>query len=290
MFLIFVPFQLTFITRKLMIIAFRFPDPTFRKVMMQEFGRFELDGARGIARLSDTLVAVASRNTDSVIVYDITNGSKRFAVGEEERYQLRVPVDVAVTPSSILVLESSGTIVDFNTEGRFVGKFHFDRGRDGQSKPAYMYCIGTGGHGVIVVGAGNTLSTLSPVRDRLTRVNRLDVKPHYLDVCLKRDEVAISGDGYLEILDLSARKVRVKRSIPIVAGLCYSEDCDYLYVIQRQGPYGPGQVNKHDAFSGDLVACECEGLERPGGAVLVSEFTYTLAVADWNSVKTFTSW
>ena len=255
--------------------------------MMQEFGRFELDGARGICKFSDTLVAVTSRNTGSVIVYDSINGSKQFTLGEEGGYQLHDPVDVAVTPSSFLVLESSGTIVDFNTDGRFAGKSHFDRGCVGHSKPAY--CIGAGAHGVIVVGAGNTLSTLSPVRDRLTLVTRLEVKPHYLDVCGKRDEVAISGDGYLEIFDLSQRKVKVKRPIPIVAGLCYSEDSKYLYVVQRQGPYGPGQVNKHDAFLGNFVGCECEGLERPGGAALVNEFTYTLAVADWNSVKTFTS-
>lgn len=252
---------------------------------MQELGRFELDGARGICRFRDTLVAVASRNNDSVIIYDVTNGSKRFTLGEEDRYQLRRPVDVTVTPSSFLVLESSGTIVDFNTDGRFVGKSHFDKGCAGQSKPAYS--IGTGGHGVIAVGAGNTLSTLSPVRDRLTHVSQLEVKPHYLDVCGKRDEVAISGDGYLEIIDLAVGKVKVKRPIPIVAGLCYSEDSDYLYVVQRLEPYGPGQVNKHDALLGDFVGCECDGLERPGGAALLNEFT--LAVADWNSVKTFTS-
>ncbi|XP_072017838.1 uncharacterized protein [Amphiura filiformis] len=257
-----------------------------------EFGRSSFDGARGICNYIDNFVAVASRKNGAVGIYDVTNGTKKFSLGEADDHQLRDPVDVTYTPDqSFFVLESSGTIVQFDEEGKFKGKLHLETGNKGRCKPAY--CIDTTPQGHLLVGAGNTLSilstggTLTPLAlASLKNTLISEVRPHYITTCMNRHEVAISGEGYIEIVDLCTGKVKVKRPIPIVAGICYSEDSNHLHVVRRLEPYGPGIIDKHSALTGDFIVSECGGLERPGGATLIS--VGTLAVADWDSVKVFT--
>ncbi len=261
-----------------------------------EFGRSIMGGARGICNVvdaHDTCVAVCSRLNGTVAVFYITSGTKKrkLGVNKTENYQLSYTDYVTYSPSkSFFVLESAGAVVEFDADGKFKGKYYLDSGTELTCKPAYS--IDVSSRGLLFIGAGNTLSTYSPMgqistlKGKPIRVKYLGIKPHYIAACGKRDEIAVSGDGYLEIIDLLTGKVKVKRPIPKVAGLCYSEDSNYLHVVQRLEPYGPGVINRHSAMTGDFIALECDGLERPGGATLVCPGT--LAVADWQSVKVFT--